>query len=193
MPGINVELVGLDDVRSLIDELPEHTFDVARAAISDAVLNTHAKVSSFSGGLHSRSGVLKRSLKTELNGTRLNELRGDVYTDVKYAPIHEKGGTVRAIGKYVRVPGGPYLNIPLSANKTAAGVMRMNARQVFSAGGYIIRSRAGNYLVMSGTGQPMFVLKKQVTIPARLGMVKAAEDEIPTLLSTLSNELLRGL
>jgi len=188
-----VTVVGLDEVRKLLDELPEHSFDVTKVAISKAVLNTHAKVSSYSGGLHNRSGLLRRSLKTDVKGTTLKDLRGDVYTDVKYAPIHEKGGTISAIDKYLRVPGGPYLNIPLATNKTAAGVMRMNARQVFSAGGYIIKSRIGNYLVMSGTDQPMFVLKKQVTIPARLGMEKAAEGEIPTLLSTLSSELLRGL
>lgn len=190
---MDVTVVGLDEVVNLLDQLPKHSFDVAKVGISKAVLNTHAEVSSYSGGLHNRSGLLRRSLKTDVKGTTLNDLSGDVYTDVKYAPIQEKGGTVKAIDKYLRVPGGPYLNIPLSSNKTAAGVMRMNARQVFSAGGYIIKSRIGNYLVMSGTGQPMFVLKKQVTIPARLGMEKAAEGEIPTLLSSLRNELLRGL
>lgn len=189
----SVTVVGLDEVSNLLKELPGHSFEVTKTAISKAALNTHATVSSYSGGLHNRSGLLRRSLKTDVKGTTLNDLSGDVYTDVKYAPIHEKGGTVKAIDKYLRVPGGPYLNIPLAANKTAAGVMRMNARQVFNGGGYIVRSRIGNYLVMSGTGQPMFVLKKQVTIPARLGMEKAADDEIPTLLSTLSSELLRGL
>jgi len=188
-----VTVVGLDEVRLLLSEFPEHSFDVTKMAISKAVLNTHAEVSSYSGGLNNRSGLLRRSLKTDVKGTTLNNLHGDVYTDVKYAPIQEKGGTIKAIDKYLRVPGGPYLNIPLSANKTAAGVMRMNARQVFSSGGYIVKSRMGNYLVMSGTGQPMFVLKKQVTIPARLGMEKAADGEIPTLLSSLRNELLRGL
>lgn len=188
-----VTVVGLDEVVKLLNDLPAQSFDVAKKAISKAVLNTHAQVSSYSGGLNNRSGLLRRSLKTDVKGATLKDLSGDVYTDVKYAPIHEKGGTVKAIDKYLRVPGGPYLNIPLAANKTAAGVMRMNARQVFNGGGYIVKSRMGNYLVMSGSGQPMFVLKKQVTIPARLGMEKAAEDEIPTLLSTLSSELLKGL
>ena len=189
----DVTVVGTEEVAELLRALPGNTFDAAKAAISKAVLNTHATVSSYSGGLKNRSGVLRRSLKTDVYGTKLSNVGGDVYTDVVYAPIQEKGGTIRAKNAYHGVPGGPYLNLPLPANKTAAGVMRQDARSVFAAGGYIIKSRIGNYIVMSGTSQPMFVLKKQVTIPARLGMEKAAEDEIPTLLAVLNEELLRGL
>lgn len=188
-----VSIVGLDEVLDLISRMPDHLYNTAKENISESVLSVHSQVSSYSGGLRNRSGILRRSLKTDVGGNTLDTLHGDVYTDVVYAPIQEKGGTVRAKNAYKGVPGGPYLNIPLPANKTPAGVMRMNAREVFSSRGYIIKSRLGKYIVMSGNNQPMFVLKKEVHIPARLGMVDAAVDEIPTLLNNLRNTLLEGL
>lgn len=186
-------VVGLDEVLQLLRDLPEHSFNTAKGVITTATLNTHSKVSSYSGGLKNRSGRLRRSLIFGVIGNTLNTLSGTVFTKSKYAPIQEEGGTITAQNKYLNVPGGPYLNIPLASNKTAAGVMRQNAREVFSSGGYIIKSTAGKYLVMSGTGEPMFVLVKQVVIPARLGMQEAADSEVPILLSTLKNKLLRGL
>jgi hypothetical protein len=86
------------------------------------------------------------------------------------------------------VPGGPYLNIPTSANKTASGVTRLQAREVFNRGGYITQTKGGVWGVFL-LGQMMFSLKKQVKIPARLGMIDAAEDEVPTLLNKLRNVL----
>ena len=191
----NIEVIGLDEVSEILNKLPEHSFDAAKQAFRKAALETHNTVEARIGNgspLHNRTGRLRRSIQFRTDGQSLQTLKSKVFSDVVYAPIHETGGTIKAKDKYLRVKGGPYLNIPLSANKTAAGVMRMGAREVFNAGGFIIKSKKGNYLVMSGTGQPMFVLKKQITIPARLGMMDAANDSIPTLLSTLSDELLRG-
>lgn len=197
----SVEVLGLDEIRDLLDQMPGHIFDAVDLALRRSTLNIHTKVTDNfistgdSGGdkLHSRSGRLRRSIKTKVAGQTLSTIRGNVYTDMVYAPIQEKGGRINPIDKYLGVPGGPYLNIPLDANKTPAGVMRMNARQVFNGGGYIIKTRTGKYLVMSGQGQPMFVLSKGVTIPPRLGMMKAADDEIPTLLSTIRDEVFNGL
>ena len=130
-------------------------------------------------------------MRTSVTGTKLSSLRASIYSaanvggiPVAYAPIHEYGGTIKAIDKYTGVPGGPYLNIPTGSNKTAAGVMKMSAKMVFDDGGYIQKSKAGNWGVFLGS-QMMFVLKKQVKIPARLGMADAAESQIPTILSSL--------
>ncbi len=192
----SVVIIGSEEVQSLLNALPDHLFDRAKKAIGVSTLAVHTRVSDFSGGsnrLNSRTGLLRRSLKAKIEGSKLNSLRGSVSTGVKYAPIHETGGTIRAKDKYLRVPGGPYLNIPLDANKTAAGVMRRNAGAVFGAGGYIIKSKRANYIVMSNQGVPMFVLVKQVTLKARLGMVDAMEDEVPTLLGSLQRLLLVGI
>jgi len=136
---------------------------------------------------------LAKSIKPKTTGTSIESLHSEVFTDSIYARIHESGGTINAKNKYINVPGGPFLNIPLSANKTPAGVMRENARSVFASGGYIFKSKKGNWIVMSGNDVPMFVLKKQVTIPARLEFVKTATDEVPTLISNLNKVLLDGL
>ena len=77
------------------------------------------------------------------------------------------------------------MNIPSSYNKTAAGVMRMGAREVFAGGGYIRPISNGRYAVFMN-GVPMFWLVKSVKIPARLQMVATIQGEVPTLLSRLS-------
>lgn len=189
----SVEIVGLDDVRDLIKGIPKNSFEAAEKSIGKSVLAVHTEVSSYSGGLNNRTGRLKRSLKTEFKGNDLNDLSGAVFTKTKYAPIHEKGGTITAKNAYINVPGGPYLNIPLAANKTPAGVMRRNAGEVFNAGGFMFKSKSGKYFVANSSGTPMFVLVRSVDIPARLGMEKAADDEIPTLLGELNALLLKGL
>jgi len=47
-----------------------------------------------------------------------------------------------------------------------------------------ISPRQASWGVFLGS-KMMMVLKKEVTIPARLGMVDAANDQIPTILSGL--------
>lgn len=198
---MEAEVTGLAELSAYLALAPKVLFNETKKEIGLSVLNVQAVVTDnfFSGNntggnkLHNRTGLLRRSIKTSLSGTTLKTLSGSIHTDVTYAPIHEKGGTIKAKTAYATLPGGPYLNIPLSANKTAAGVMRQNAGEVFADGGYIIKSKAGNYLVMSGTGIPMFTLKRSVVIPPRLGMETAAIDEIPTLLGNLDIAYQKGL
>lgn len=198
---VDVLVRGLDEVNALLRDMPDTLFGAAKTAMGGAVINTQRRIlDNFSSGaghggsqLRSRTGSLKRSLKTKVSGTGFDSLRGSVHTDSIYATMHEKGGTIRAKDKYMRVPGGPYLNIPTSSNKTAAGVMRYSARDVFNAGGYMFKSRRNNWIVANQAGVPMFVLKNSVTMPARLGMIRSAEDEMPTLLSNLSNLMIGGL
>jgi phage gpG-like protein len=193
----SIQIEGQDELNRFIRQLPETMFENAKTAFARAVLKAHevVRTENFTSGntgyssnkLNSRTGDLSRSIRTQVKGSNLESLAASIYTNSVYAPIHEIGGTIRAKNKYVRVPGGPYLNIPLSANKTAAGVMRRSAREVFSAGGYIIRSQSGNWIVMSVNSTPMFVLKKAVYIRPRLGMVKASEDRINEIMDYLDN------
>ena len=192
------EVRGLDELRQQVKDLPFWAFTLTQKSLKETSLAVQKDVvlNSFnnSGGalpsnkLTSRSNVLRDSILTSNKGDRLNNLSSDVFSNVIYAPLQEFGGTVKAKNKYLNVPGGPYLNIPLSPNKTAAGVMRFSAKDVFlSQGGFIFKSSKGNWIVRNKEGQNMFVLKKQVTVPARLGMNKAAENEIPTLLGKLND------
>lgn len=185
---VQVEVHGANDVLDLIEALPERVYAGARTAFSKAVFASQAETLSHLSGnpLQTRTGQLARSIRPEVTGSDLATLTGRLYSDMVYAPIQEAGGTVTAKRAYMGVPGGPYLNIPTQANKTPAGVQRMTAQQVFAQGGHIRRLHdVFGYGVFLGD-QMMFILKKQVTIPARLGMRQAADDQIPTLLSDIA-------
>ncbi len=191
----NINVINLDEVRQYLEDLPEDIFDDAKMVFRKAVIAADRQVKGrFGSKINSRSGTLRRSLGFSVTGTKLADLKASTFgrssvggNPVPYTLAQEFPTIIKAKDKYRRVPGGPYLNIPLSANQTAAGVMRMNARQVFEQGGFIAQSKAKNWIVFLGTGQPMFVLKKKVELKARLGMREAAADQIPTILSSLQN------
>ena len=186
-----VEITGLEEVKTFLSDMPEETFQGAKKVFQKAVIGAANKVKRFDN-LKTRTGALKRSIQQQVSGTTLKDLYASIFSaqgsgsdEVKYAPIQEFGGTVKAIDKYLKVPGGPYLNIPIADNKTPAGVMRESAREVFQSGeGHIRKAKSGKWLVFKGD-KLMFVLVKQVTLSPRLGMFDAAEAEIPTLLSGL--------
>ena len=188
---MDVTVTNLREVLTELNRVPQMWFEGAKTAFQKATLaaSNQAKDNATSI-LNVRSGRLRQSIGQEVKGTAISNIKASVFSGpaggqpVKYALIHEMGGTVRAIDKYLGVPGGPYLNIPMRDNKTAAGVTRMQAREVFNNGGYIVRMRSGKYGVFMD-GKLMFVLVKSVTIPARLGMRDAVDDQIPTLLSDL--------
>jgi len=191
-----VQVNNLAEVTRSLNRVPLMWFDDAKKVFQKATLKASNKTKeNCRTSLHIRSGHLAQSIQQEVKGQNLQTLKAAVFSassvggsSVKYATIHEfgttgKGGTlppIRAIDKYLGVPGGPYLNIPAPANRTPAGVTRFQAREVFAMGGYF-RGRT----VCLG-GQTMFYLKKEVALPPRLGMRAACEEQIPTLLSELS-------
>jgi len=182
---MDVTVTNLREVLTELNRVPQMWFEGAKTAFQKATLAASNQTKDNATSiLNVRSGRLRQSIGQEVKGTAISNIKASVFSGVKYAVIHEFGGTVRAIDKYLGVPGGPYLNIPMSDNKTAAGVTRMQAREVFNNGGYIVRLRSGKYGVFMD-GKLMFVLVKSVTIPARLGMRDATEEQIPTLLSDL--------
>lgn len=111
-------------------------------------------------GLHRRSGNLGRSIKSMVR-IRNNRIEGKISSDSVYAPSHEYGATIRPVNVQ-------WLTIPLDAAKTAAGVTRGGARSFKNT--FFITSKTGTLLLMQRQGKnivPLFVLKKQVTIPKR--------------------------
>jgi len=198
---IRAEVTGVEEVNEMLNDLPEYLFEVAKKEIQRATLSAQKKtvqpLSKGVNGLQSRSGNLARSIQTEIKGSNLGTLRGYLFTKSPYAPVHEYGAegnnAIKAKNAYTSLPGGPFLNIPSSNNKTGAGITRLTARDVFSQGGYIIKINApkAQYAVMLGD-KAMFWLVKSVEIKARLNMNKTAVDEVPTLLSNLDKDLLIG-
>lgn len=191
---MSITIKGLKEVREYLDEYPEELFEKAKEILKGRVFSAHFNVTLnlTVGSMRSRTGLLRKSIRPIVSGTTLDNLRAGIFAgryaggkEVVYAPIHEYGGTIRAKRAYTRLPGGPYLNIPTSSNKTAAGVTRLSARDVFSQGGYIVRMKRSGIFGVFLNGQLMYTLHKEVKIKARLGMHKAMESEIPTLLYQL--------
>jgi len=194
--AVTANVEGNLEVEALLNSLPSDMFANTKKTLSKSLFNIQKTVTGRlkSGPMYSRTGALARSIKFRTSGTRIEDLFGVVFTDSVYAPIHETGGEIVAKRAYAGLQGGPFLNIPAIGNKTAAGVMRENARSVFSTGGYIVKINAAKakYMIVKN-GVPMFWLVKQVTIPARLEMLKSANDEVPTFLSNMNTVLLDGV
>jgi len=184
---VEAKAVNLKEVSDYIKQFPASTFTVYKKEMTRTLLEADTKIKTQTE-LKRRSGALMRSITTESQGTSFNDYFASIYTDMEYAPIQEDGGVIKAKKAYRKVPGGPYLNIPTQVNKTAAGVMRMTPKEVFSRGGRVVQCRPGKWGVILN-GKMMFTLHKQVTIPARLHMVESVEDTVPTLLARLQSKL----
>lgn len=186
MSGLTVQITGLPEVRALVAAAPEQIYAAARGAFSEAVFTVQGAVLQRLQGnpLQSRTGNLARSIIPEVTGGSLKDLKGRVYSTASYARIQEVGGTITAKNKYRWLKGGPYLNIPTENNKTAAGVTRLSSRDVFAQGGKVKNGSEGFGLYLHGLR--MYRFAKRVTIKPQLGMLQAADDEVPNLLSRLS-------
>jgi phage gpG-like protein len=115
------------------------------------------------------------------------EVRG---VTVKYARIHEFGGTITP-------KKAQYLAIPMAAAKTGTGVSRYESpRQV--PGLFVFKSKAGNLLLARREGKKgklklFFVLKKSVKIPARPYLGPAVNAIKPTVKDRLMAAVLKAV
>ena len=131
------------------------------------------KTQSFGGrpNLQRRTGELSRSFNMEITGSALNDLTLRVFSRSPYAKIQEYGGTIRP-------KNAQWLAIPLDAAKTGAGVARGGPRDYQNT--FFATSKKGNLILFqkdAGGGIiPLFVMKKEVTIPPRLGMRQLWHD-----------------
>ena len=134
-------------------------------------------VGKYRGGR--RTGQLARGIRKKVFTA------GDIYrlevgtVDVKYARILEKGGTIRPTRKQ-------YLTVPLGRTKGSASDY---------PDAFIIKSKKGNLLIVEKVGKrqrlkPLFVLKKQVRIPAFHWLEKSVRDRKGKLDSMLSKSRL---
>jgi hypothetical protein len=93
-------------------------------------------------------------------------VQGEIGTNgVPYGRIHETGGTIRA-------KNGKYLTIPLPAALNSDGTPKKRSAREWDRT-FVRESKAGNLLIFQKRGSgivPLYVLKKKVRIPARLGL-----------------------
>jgi hypothetical protein len=117
-------------------------------------------------------------------GTKTNDL---VYIlgsfGTKYAVTHEYGATIRA-------KPGKALTIPFPAALTPAGVLKKSARQYMEQDNvFIVKGKKGPLIVRRDSTKAgknerwtlLFALKKQVKVPARMGLRKSFQDQMPEL------------
>lgn len=99
--------------------------------------------------------------------------------------IHEDGGVIR------QRPGGPLLTVPLPDALDERGVpLRLRARDWENT--FVTRSRRGSLIIFQRRGRrivPLYVLKRAVVIPPRLG----AQEEIERGLSRFEVRILRKM
>lgn len=127
------------------------------------------------GVLAKRSGrglkSIKASRKTEM-GPAFSYVKGQISTGSM--TIHETGGTVSAKGRYLTIPFREALNskgLPL----------KRRARDWDNT--FVRMSRRGNLIIFrkdgSGRVVPLYLLKKSVRIPQRLGLEETVENNLP--------------
>lgn len=90
-----------------------------------------------------------------------------VGTNVVYAAIHQFGGIIRA-------KAGPFLSIPVTPAARAAGSPRN------MAGLHVAQTLKGQFMLVDAKGVTQYLLRAQVTIPARpfLGVSDGDRTEI---------------
>lgn len=123
-----------------------------------------------------RTGGLSRSISYEVGLATDSTQELTLRAAKDYAQRQDEGGTTRA-------GAGRYLRIPLPSALTAGGVdrfpgpLRIVAPDLF----VVVRGPSGLVLLNKETGEPWYVLRKQVTTPATRFMSDAVDDELAVL------------
>lgn len=139
-------------------------------------------------GLNRRSGNLSRDWNTTTSASG-----GDLQVHIQTTGVGDKYAGLQEFGGVVKPVSAKWLWIPLGANKTAAGVARITPRQAMSNGGFFTNAKTGGRIFWAyaltvaarkkakGNLVPLFVLKKEVKVPARMGATSLFERMLPLL------------
>lgn len=136
--------------------------------------------------MRTRTGRLRSSITSFVTqspqGLDLHLQAGGGRRPVSYAALQEHGGMVRP-------RRGQFLAIPLPAAQTAAGALKGRFAVPGGLRGvpglFLIRSKAGNLLIVQKRGQgfePLFVLKRQTTVRGKHYLnsgILAAQKALP--------------
>lgn len=140
--------------------------------------------------LRRRSGGMYRALLSSYevrNGSKIESVEATIGLPSKYA-MHERGATITP-------KKAKYLTIPLPAALRANGTpIRPSARDWDNT--FVGRSKKGNLLIFRKTSTgivPLYALKTQVKIPARLGLVPAMEARLPAMIDRMFETMLDSM
>lgn len=127
------------------------------------------------GKLARRSGTLQQALQNlgTVEGSEIEDLQVTLSIPEPYG-IHEFGGRVRA-------KRAKYLTIPLPAALDSSGVpLKRKARDWQNT--FVAKTKKGNLMIFQRRGKevvPLYLLRKEVMIPQRLGLKVTAETALP--------------
>jgi hypothetical protein len=170
---------GLDFLSNELEKNPKKLTPILRTnlleylqAIANALAKKHG--TPWPGGttpttLSKRSGKGVASIKSSVrvSGNSLASIRG-LIGGAAHLRIQETGGTITP-------KKSKYLTIPLPAALNANGTPKKKSARQW-ANTFVIKSKKGNLLIVRKVGtsiEPLYVLKKSVYIPPRLGMERA--------------------
>jgi len=135
--------------------------------------------------LHSRTGALKRAFNhsTVSNGSGQSLVIWVDNSVNKYWRTQEEGKTIRAKpGHFLSIPTGPAL--------TPAGVSRYTSpRQIGDL--FFVKNKKGTRMLARNNGGKLmvyFILKKEVTVPPRLGLAEKWKAQLPSIIPILKQE-----
>lgn len=138
--------------------------------------------------LHNRTGALRNSMHHRLVGTKLADLRLNMWSDSPYAALQEYGGVIKP-------RSAKYLAIPIDDNLTAAGAPRFRSPRNVPDGRFLETSDGKLFFVQDTDDDVkfMFALRKKVDIPGPRGLRKRPSrlGMGDTALGTESRRLLR--
>ena len=135
--------------------------------------------------ISSRSGEAVTAIQA---GGQVDDHEGGFMAMIRlpeYLAIQEKGGTLRASST-------EYLAIPLRAALSSSGVpLKPSPRDWGST--FVQRSRQGNLLIFLRRGRqiiPLYLLRKEVHIPARLGyFTTLSGDQLALFMTRVSQQI----
>lgn len=139
--------------------------------------------------LSRRSGFMIASIKesVRVQGQTIPTIEG--YISVPHTrKIHENGGVIRPVK-------AKYLTIPLPAALNSNGTPKKPSARAWQ-NTFVLRSKAGNLLIVQRRGTqlvPLYVLKSEVYIPPRLGMMATAQAGMTMLADSMTNAILKEM
>ena len=162
--------------RNMARSVIRQEFRTYTRGITNKLAQRHSKPYPATGrqSLAVRGGPLRRSLKRGFV-IRL-EGGGTVVTGKMSLPFYARSHEYGAVIKPTRAK---YLTIPLPAALNRRGLPKKRRARDWP-NTFVKKSKAGNLIIFQKSAEnnltPLYVLKKTVTIPARLGVRKSLQD-----------------
>lgn len=204
---------GVDEQRArrlatALQQFPRQLASGYRQAMQNAASRWEGRMYRNIGGggsLRNRTGSLRRSLRTQVKGSTLEDLELRVASvGAPYAKVQEFG-TVGAGGKMPDIvpTRAKFLTVPLPDNLTPAGDARYKSAARLRATGqtFLVETKSGNLLIGLDKGDGgrtrwLWILKRSVAIPPRLGFFanwKVGQAEFRRELGIAAKNAVRSL